>query len=45
VGFLLGGLLTTAWSPRLAYLVAGIGVVAIAFVVLQRIAPSRLPAT
>jgi MFS family permease len=43
VGFLLGGLLTTAWSPRWAYLVAGVGVVAIAFVVLERIAPSRLP--
>jgi MFS family permease len=43
VGFLLGGLLTTAWSPRLAYLVAGVGVVGIAFVVLQRMAPSRLP--
>ena len=43
VGFLLGGVLTTAWSPRLAYLVAGVGVVAIAFVVLHRIAPSRLP--
>jgi MFS family permease len=44
VGFLLGGLLTTAWSPRLAYLAAGVGVVAIALVVLQRIAPTPRPA-
>jgi MFS family permease len=44
IGFLLGGLLTSAWSPRLAYLVAGVGVIGISFVVLQRIAPSRLPA-
>jgi MFS family permease len=43
IGFLLGGVLTSAWSPRLAYLVAGVGVVAIAFVILQRISPARLP--
>ena len=44
IGFLLGGVLTSAWSPRLAYLVAGIGVITIAFAVLRRIAPARLPA-
>ncbi len=43
IGFLLGGVLTSVWSPRLAYLVAGLGVVAIAFVVLRRI-PAVEPA-
>lgn len=45
IGFLLGGLLTSVWSPRLAYLVAGVGVLAVAGVMARRIAPSRVPAT
>jgi predicted MFS family arabinose efflux permease len=39
VGFLIGGVLTAIWSPRLAYLVAGAAVVAIAAVMARRIAP------
>jgi MFS family permease len=41
IGFLLGGLLTAVWSPRLAYLVAGLGVMAIAVAMARRIAPVR----
>jgi MFS family permease len=41
IGFLLGGVLTAVWSPRLAYLVAGLGVVAIALALVRRIAPVR----
>jgi hypothetical protein len=37
VGFLLGGALTAVWSPRLAYLVAGVGVLAVATAMLHRI--------
>jgi MFS family permease len=37
IGFLLGGALTAIWSPRLAYLVAGLGVVAIALALVRRI--------
>lgn len=45
IGFLLGGVLTAVWSPRLAYLVAGLGVMAIAAAMLRRIAaPARTPA-
>lgn len=44
IGFLLGGLMTSVWSPRLAYLVAGLGVITIALVVVRRIAPSRVTA-
>jgi MFS family permease len=39
VGFLAGGLLTAIWSPRLAYLVAGAGVVLVAVVMAGRIDP------
>jgi MFS family permease len=38
VGYLLGGLLTSVWSPRVAYLVAGLGVVAVAFAMTRRLA-------
>jgi MFS family permease len=41
IGFLLGGALTAVWSPRLAYLVAGLGVVVIAVALVRRIAPVR----
>lgn len=41
IGFLLGGILTAVWSPRLAYLVAGAGVLAIAVLMARRIAPAR----
>lgn len=40
VGFLVGGVLTALWSPRLAYLVAGAGVLVVALVMARRIAPS-----
>jgi MFS family permease len=38
VGYLLGGVLTAIWSPRVAYLVAGMGVVAIAAAMTRRLA-------
>jgi len=38
VGFLLGGALTAVWSPRLAYLVAGAGVLVVAIAMARRIA-------
>ncbi len=38
IGFLLGGLLTAVWSPRLAYLVAGAGVIGVAALMARRIA-------
>lgn len=38
VGFLLGGLLTALWSPRIAYLTAGLGVLLIAGVMARRLA-------
>ena len=44
VGYLIGGILTAAWSPRTAYAVAGIGtlvLVLIALVVLAR--PAAAP--
>jgi MFS family permease len=42
IGFLMGGLLTAIWSPRLAYLVAGLGVIVVAVVMARRIAaPAR----
>lgn len=41
IGFLAGGLLTALWSPRLAYLVAGAGVVAVGAVMRWRIDPRR----
>lgn len=37
VGFLLGGALAALWSPRIAYLTAGVGVVAVAAVMAQRL--------
>ena len=39
-GFLAGGVLTALWSPRLAYLVAGAGVIAVAVAMAHRIAPA-----
>ncbi|HEU4657779.1 MAG TPA: MFS transporter [Capillimicrobium sp.] len=36
-GFLLGGALTALWSPRVAYLTAGVGVVAVAAVMARRL--------
>ena len=38
VGYLLGGVLTSVWSPRVAYLVAGLGVVAVAVTMTRRLA-------
>ena len=38
IGYLLGGVLTAIWSPRVAYLIAGIGVVAIAAAMTRRLA-------
>ena len=40
VGFLVGGVLTALWSPRLAYLVAAAGVIAVAVAMAHRIAPA-----
>lgn len=40
VGFLLGGVLTALWSPRMAYLVAGLGVLAVAAAMLRRLRPA-----
>ncbi|UGS38472.1 MFS transporter [Capillimicrobium parvum] len=39
-GFLAGGVLTALWSPRLAYLVAGAGVIVVAIAMARRIAPT-----
>lgn len=39
VGFLLGGVLTALWSPRVAYLVAGGGVLVVAGVMARRLRP------
>lgn len=39
VGFLIGGTLTAIWSPRLAYLIAGAGVVVVAVAMGRRMAP------
>ncbi len=41
IGFLLGGALTAVWSPRLAYLAAGVGVLSVAAAMAYRIAPVR----
>lgn len=41
VGFLLGGLLTAVWSPRVAFVVAGVGVLAVAAVMARRIPRGR----
>jgi MFS family permease len=38
IGFLLGGVLTHVWSPRVAFLVAGCGVLAVAVVMTRRLA-------
>ena len=38
VGFLLGGVLTNLWSPRVAFLVAGIGVLLVAAAMTRRLA-------
>lgn len=37
IGFLLGGALTALWSPRIAYLCAGVGVIIVAGVMAQRL--------
>jgi predicted MFS family arabinose efflux permease len=44
VGFLVGGVLTVIWSPRLAYLVAGAGVLLVALAMARRISPVRASA-
>lgn len=41
VGFLAGGALTALWSPRVAYLVAGLGVIAVAAAMSRRLAWRR----
>jgi MFS family permease len=41
IGFVLGGVLTAVWSPRLAYLIAGLGVMAIAVAMARRIPATR----
>ena len=38
IGFLLGGLLTEVWSPRVAFLVAGTGVIIVAIAMTRRLA-------
>jgi MFS family permease len=38
IGYLLGGVLTAIWSPRVAYLVAGVGVIIIAAAMTRRLA-------
>jgi MFS family permease len=38
IGFLLGGVLTHVWSPRVAFLVAGTGVLAVAVAMTRRLA-------
>jgi MFS family permease len=38
VGFLLGGILTHVWSPRVAFLIAGAGVLAVAVAMTRRLA-------
>jgi MFS family permease len=38
IGFLLGGVLTNLWSPRVAFLVAGIGVILVAAAMTRRLA-------
>ena len=46
LGYLVGGTLTSLWSPRAAYLLAGIGVVVIAWAMVRRLAgpqPAALP--
>jgi MFS family permease len=42
IGFLIGGALTAIWSPRLAYLVAGAGVLVVGAAMARRIAPARV---
>ena len=41
VGFLLGGALTAIWSPRVAYAVAGVGVIALAVAGAALLTPRR----
>jgi MFS family permease len=41
LGFLVGGTLTALWSPRLAYLVAGVGVVIVALAMARRLGVAR----
>ena len=42
VGYLIGGVLTAAWSPRTAYAVAGIGTLVLVFVALIALRRLRL---
>jgi MFS family permease len=42
-GFLLGGVLTALWSPRVAYLAAGIGVMVIALLMARRLGARPAP--
>jgi MFS family permease len=43
VGFLLGGVLTHVWSPRVAFLIAGAGVLAVAAAMTRRLASHAAP--
>jgi hypothetical protein len=38
IGYLLGGTLTALWSPRIAYAVAGAGVIVVAAAMTRRLA-------
>jgi MFS family permease len=38
VGFVLGGVLASIWSPRVAFVVAGAGVIAVAIAMTRRLA-------
>jgi MFS family permease len=40
VGYVLGGVLTSIWSPRIAYFVAGFGVLLVAAAMTRRLAAS-----
>jgi len=40
VGYVIGGVLASIWSPRVAYLVAGVGVILVAFAMTRRLASS-----